>query len=122
MIPPALTAQTAANLQAIHPDIPPAKLESMVGRTIFGGLLALPGVLLLLGGPGVAFWLLLTHQQVSVVTYIALGAAMLVGLLLVIIGALTISTQLAATPIKTAFALVGGLVRMILRRAPSAEG
>jgi uncharacterized membrane protein len=98
----ALATNSAAALEAAHPTIPSEKLSTMVVRVVLGGAIILVGLALLavlVVKPALDKTLSTTNL------FVGLGA----GLAVFAWGCLTISSQLAGTPLATVVGIFKGV-------------
>lgn len=113
---------TTAQLQAIHPEIPPDRLATKVLRTFIGSFFVLTAAILLLVLivlPAVTAFRANVQPTFSLMT-LAFGVALPVALCLV--GANVWSTQLVARPVALTVAAFKGIWTAVRGGAPPAPG
>lgn len=111
-------AGTTQQLQAIHPEIPPEKLGSMVARSFLGGFFVLLGLgllVVLVGLPAISAFRAGTQPSLSL---LALGFGVVLPVALCILGANVWSSQLVAKPIALTVAAFKGIWQTVRGNAP----
>jgi len=109
----ALAQNTATQLAAVRPDIPPERLEKKVLRTFIGSLFILVGLGLLAALVVVPVLLAWKAQDSAKLSILLLTVGLAGGLGMTVLGASVWSSELVAQPLKLTVATFQGLYRTV---------
>jgi len=118
-----IIAQTATNLQALHPEIPPERLQSKVGSAFLGCCFGAVG-LFAFGFSLRLLLIMLSHRETAPTTssLVACGAIGAVGVALMILGAGIADFEVIRNPLKLLVATIQGVAGAIRGRGAPPDG